>query len=161
MLPICPPFVARRAPSPVETGQPSGLMQVDGTGVFGYICKYQMPTVVSRALKRKARVIKALAHPSRLAMVEALAAGERCVCELQVLVGLDMSTVSRHLSVLKNAGIVCARKHKQWVYYRLCAPHLAHFLKYIEALAEGEGEGVSEREQCPTEAALQDDPRCD
>ena len=51
--------------------------------------------------KLKAGVIKAMGHPSRLAMVEALADGELCVCELQKLVGSDMSTVSKHLSVLK------------------------------------------------------------
>ena len=56
----------------------------------------------------RAQVLKAMAHPARLVMVEALAEGEKCVCELQKLVGLAMPTVSRHLSQMKNAGIVAA-----------------------------------------------------
>ncbi len=53
----------------------------------------------ARLLERRTQVMKALAHPSRLLMVDALAAGELCVCDLQELVGGDMSTVSKHLSL--------------------------------------------------------------
>ena len=84
--------------------------------------------------KQKAHVIKALAHPSRLAMVEALRDGERCVCELQELVGSDMSTVSKHLSILKHAGIVSDRKQGLWVYYSLRTPCVAGFLGCIDAV---------------------------
>ena len=51
-------------------------------------------------------MFKALAHPGRLLMLDELSRGERCVCELAALVGSEMPTVSRHLSQLKNAGIV-------------------------------------------------------
>lgn len=51
------------------------------------------------------KVIQALAHPSRLFMVDESSRGERCVCELKEMVGADMSTVSKHLSVLKS-GVV-------------------------------------------------------
>lgn len=87
-------------------------------------------------LERKAAIIKALGHPSRLAMVEALASGERCVCELQELVGSDISTISRHLSVLKNAGLVCDRKQGLWVYYRLRTPCLLDFLRCVEHMLD-------------------------
>jgi DNA-binding transcriptional ArsR family regulator len=90
--------------------------------------------MVTEDLKRKAGVIKALAHPSRLAMVEALAQGERCVCELQEVVGSDISTVSRHLSVLKQAGIVSDRKQGLWVYYSLRTPCVTGFLGCIDAV---------------------------
>lgn len=86
-----------------------------------------------KRLEQDARVFKALAHPSRLAVVEALACGERCVCELQELVGSDMSTVSRHLSVLKNAGVIADEKKGQWVFYRLilaCVPSFLHCLRH-------------------------------
>jgi DNA-binding transcriptional ArsR family regulator len=63
-----------------------------------------------RRYKRKALVLKAMAHPSRLAMLEALADGERCVCELQRVVGSDMSTVSKHLALLRPAWWQTARK---------------------------------------------------
>lgn len=92
--------------------------------------------MLTEAHKQKANVIKALGHPSRLAMVEALADGERCVCELQELVGSDMSTVSKHLTVLRNAGIVCDRKQGLWVYYSLRTPCIIGFLDCIEAVAQ-------------------------
>lgn len=82
----------------------------------------------------KANVIKALAHPSRLMMVDALAEGERCVCELRELVGADISTVSKHLSVMKNAGIVDDRKVGQQVFYRLRVPCIIKFLGCVEAV---------------------------
>ena len=56
-------------------------------------------------LELRAKILKALGHPSRLKMVESLFEGERCVCELQAIVGSDISTVSKHLSILKDAGI--------------------------------------------------------
>ena len=58
----------------------------------------------------RAKVIKAMAHPTRLFVVEELSQhGQRCVCELTAMIGADMSTVSRHLTILKNAGIVGTR----------------------------------------------------
>ncbi len=81
-----------------------------------------------RQLKKEAMVFKAMAHPSRLAVVEALACGERCVCELQELVGSDMSTVSRHLSVLRQAGVISDSKRGTWVYYSLALPCVTTFL---------------------------------
>ncbi len=90
--------------------------------------------MTTEACKRKARIIKALGHPSRLAMVEALSDGERCVCELQELVGSDISTVSKHLALLKSAGIVCDRKQGQWVYYSLRTPCIIGFLNCIEGV---------------------------
>ncbi|NWF82369.1 MAG: helix-turn-helix transcriptional regulator [Bryobacteraceae bacterium] len=70
----------------------------------------------------RAKVFKALAHPSRLFMVDVLSQGERCVCELTAMVGADMSTVSKHLSVLKAAGIVSDSKRGMQVYYKLKMP---------------------------------------
>jgi ArsR family transcriptional regulator len=70
----------------------------------------------------RSRVFKALSHPSRLYMVDMLAHGERCVCELTELVGADMSTVSKHLSVLKAASIVADERRGTQVYYRLKMP---------------------------------------
>jgi DNA-binding transcriptional ArsR family regulator len=91
--------------------------------------------MTTTTLQRKADIIKALAHPSRLAMVEALADGEMCVCHLQELVGSDTSTVSKHLTLLKHAGIVTDRKQGLWVYYSLRTPCVLNFLGCIEALA--------------------------
>ncbi len=89
-----------------------------------------------RLLERRATVIKALAHPSRLAMVDALTEGEKCVCELQVLIGADMSTVSKHLSLLRDAGIVLSDKRGLQVFYRLRVPCLLSFFSCVDAVFE-------------------------
>jgi len=69
--------------------------------------------------EKRSQVFKALAHPARLFMVEELASGERCVCELTAMLGLDTSTVSKHLSVLKNAGVVSDEKRGLMVFYSI------------------------------------------
>lgn len=79
----------------------------------------------------RARILKALAHPSRLFMVDALSRGERCVCELTEMVGADMSTVSKHLSVLKAAGIVSDEKRGMQVYYSLKVPCVMGFFDCV------------------------------
>ena len=61
-----------------------------------------------RYIAAQARIFKALGHPSRLLMVDALREGEKCVCDLQALVGDDMATISKHLAVLREAGVVSA-----------------------------------------------------
>ena len=65
-----------------------------------------MESKTRQKYEARAQVIKAMAHPTRLFIVDELAKGERCVCELRVMIGADISTVSKHLSVLKQAGIV-------------------------------------------------------
>ena len=64
-------------------------------------------------LDARAKVLKAMAHPSRLFIIEELAKGERCVCDLTEMVGADVSTISKHLSVLRQAGIVIDDKPVQ------------------------------------------------
>lgn len=86
----------------------------------------------------RARIIKALAHPVRLFFVEELARQERCVCELTAMVGLDISTVSKHLGVLKNAGILIDEKRGNQVFYQLLTPCILNFFGCIEAVIGGE-----------------------
>ncbi len=80
----------------------------------------------------RAKVIKALAHPSRLLIVDELSKGERCVCELRDMIGADISTVSKHLSVLKQAGIVEDDKRGLQVWYTLRVPCILNFFGCIE-----------------------------
>jgi ArsR family transcriptional regulator len=87
-------------------------------------------------LDAKVKVLKALAHPARLMMVEELERGERCVCELQAMVGLDISTVSKHLSLLKNAGVVADEKQGVKVFYRLTLPCFNRFMGCVEEVLE-------------------------
>ncbi len=81
---------------------------------------------------------KALAHPVRLQMVEMLADEERCVCVFQQKFQLDFSTISRHLLVLKNAGLVQDEKRGKNVFYRLIRPCV---LKMTECL-------ISDTKEC-------------
>jgi ArsR family transcriptional regulator len=83
----------------------------------------------------RARIIKALAHPARLLIVDELStAGERCVCELTEMIGSDMSTVSRHLAVLKGAGLIEDEKRGQMVFYRLRVQCVVNFFDCVESV---------------------------
>ncbi len=65
------------------------------------------------------QLLKALGDPLRLQVIEALAGGERCVCDLTVDLGLAQSKLSFHLRVLKEAGLLEGREQGRWIYYRL------------------------------------------
>ncbi len=83
----------------------------------------------------RAKIIKAMAHPARLMIVDELGEhGERCVCELTELVGSDMSTVSRHLTQLKEAGIVQDEKRGKMIFYRLRVKCLTRFFECAESV---------------------------
>ncbi len=88
-------------------------------------------------LAAKAKVLKAMAHPARLWMIEQLEGGERCVCKLVEGLGLDFSTVSKHLLVLKNAGIVADDKRGKRVFYSLRVPCVLKFMRCVEAVITG------------------------
>ena len=95
-----------------------------------------MDPKTSRKYEGRAWVIKALAHPSRLLIVDKLAEHAHCVNELTALIGSDMSTVSKHLSVLKNAGVVQDEKRGSSVYYSLRIPCILNFFKCADAVIE-------------------------
>lgn len=95
-----------------------------------------MDAITFQKYERRSRVIKALAHPSRLYIVDRLAEHERSVGELTALVGSEMSTVSKHLSVLKNAGVVQDEKRGASIYYSLRIPCILNFFKCADAVLE-------------------------
>src|SRR5215469_7199931 len=70
-------------------------------------------------MKEFLNITKALADENRVRMLMALQGGEECVCRITELMGLAMSTVSKHLSILYQAGLVNARKDGRWMYYSL------------------------------------------
>ncbi|MGB7791979.1 MAG: metalloregulator ArsR/SmtB family transcription factor [Terrimicrobiaceae bacterium] len=86
----------------------------------------------------RAQVVKALAHPSRIVIAEALIDGEQCVCELTALVGADMSTVSKHLSIMKAAGLVEVEKRGLNVFYRLRCNCLGDFFRCVDSINHGQ-----------------------
>jgi DNA-binding transcriptional ArsR family regulator len=93
-----------------------------------------MTATAQTKYKNQARIIKALAHPTRLFIVDELSRGKRCVCELKDMIGVEMPTVSRHLAMLKNAGILADDKRGLQVFYRLRVPCVLNFFKCVEAV---------------------------
>jgi DNA-binding transcriptional ArsR family regulator len=89
-----------------------------------------------RQYQHRALVMKALAHPTRLYLVDRLAKGEACVCKLTALVGADASTVSKHLSILKNAGIVADEKRANQVFYTLRVRCVLNWYACVEGVLE-------------------------
>ena len=82
----------------------------------------------------RAKIIKAMAHPTRLFIVDELSRGEKCVCELTEMIGADMSTVSKHLSILKNVGIVQDEKRGLQVFYTLKISCVLNFFSCVEGV---------------------------
>lgn len=82
----------------------------------------------------RARIIKAMAHPTRLFIVDELSGGEQYVCELQEKIGSDMSTVSKHLSILRSAGIIADEKRGNQVFYTLRVPCVMNFFGCVESV---------------------------
>ena len=86
--------------------------------------------------RARSNIFKALAHPARLFIVHELHRHERCVNELTEMLGMDASTVSRHLTVLKNAGIVDSEKRGPQVFYSLRVPCILNFCSCVESALE-------------------------
>jgi len=78
-----------------------------------------MSNKIDAKYQEMARISKALAHPTRMFIVDKLNENEYCVHELTEMIGADTSTVSKHLSVLKNSGIISDEKRGNCVYYNL------------------------------------------
>lgn len=94
------------------------------------VCEIQTKNNEHRRVK--ADIFKALAHPTRLWMVEQLMDGERCVCTFVEGADVDFSTISKHLSILKAAGIVADDKRGKQVFYRLIMPCVASMLSCVD-----------------------------
>lgn len=92
------------------------------------------PKIAAR-YEARARIVKALGHPTRLFLVDQLAQEERCVCDLTDLVGADTSTVSKHLSILRGAGLVRDEKRGNMVFYSLSMPCVLDFLSCAETVS--------------------------
>ena len=78
---------------------------------------------------------KAIADPTRIRMLKLLESGELCVCHIMEILGLVQSTASKHLGILKVAGLVESRKNGTWSYFRLAAKERAYNKAYLTFLA--------------------------
>lgn len=84
---------------------------------------------------RARALLKALADPIRLQVIEALGGGECCVCELTEALGIAQSKLSFHLKVLKDAGLLSDRQSGRWVYYQLQPEALERLRGWLAELA--------------------------
>jgi len=81
--------------------------------------------------EKQAEIAKAIAHPLRIAVVNFLKDGEQCVCDIAQHIGSERSNVSRHLSVMSNAGLLEYRKEGLKVIYRLKTPCILEFFSCV------------------------------
>lgn len=93
-----------------------------------------MKAQIQKKYKTRSEIMKALAHPTRLFIVDFLSEGEKCVCEIVEQVGVDISTISKHLLVMKNAGLVEDEKRGLNVFYKLVCPCINEVFNCLEKM---------------------------
>jgi DNA-binding transcriptional ArsR family regulator len=106
-----------------------------------------MPTFAPQA-----DLLKALAHPTRLAVLEILRDGEQCVCHMEATLGLRQASISQQLMVLREAGLVEVRRDGNNMYYRVLKPKIFDVLDAVYAAAERSRPRIAHkhsRAQCP------------
>ena len=139
----------------VGAGNKGGFL-TPGKGAKDYICTFRKTAnsnamqrstrAISRgagkptkaALIRQADVFKALGHPGRMSMVHALGDGPVCACELAAVAGCTASTASRHLTVLRHAGLIADERRGQQIFYRLSCPCVLTFAECINRVDAGQ-----------------------
>jgi DNA-binding transcriptional ArsR family regulator len=94
--------------------------------------------------RARAKIMKALAHPARLMILDQLADGERCLCELQPLFRQDKSTLSRHITDLRNAGILAERREGARIYLRLATPCILNIFNCVTGVLQAEARRVAQ-----------------
>lgn len=87
-------------------------------------------------LDSEAKIFKALSDVNRLKIIQLLKEGELCACELTFALSNSQSTVSHHLSVLKNAGLIKERKEGKWSYFRISDGAVIELLKQAKLLTD-------------------------
>ncbi|MCX7018628.1 MAG: metalloregulator ArsR/SmtB family transcription factor [bacterium] len=100
-----------------------------------------MDNVTLARYEARAQIAKALAHSTRLFIIDELSRRDICVCDLTEMIGADISTVSKHLTILKSAGLVQGRKHGAQIFYRLRCPCVLGFFGCMESVLKSVAEG--------------------
>jgi len=96
--------------------------------------------LLDKVNQNKSDILKALAHPTRLNILESLREGERCVCEIIDLVDTEQSNTSQHLAVLKKMGILTSRKDGLKVIYKVKYDEIFKILDMLENLVASQME---------------------
>ena len=92
----------------------------------------------------KANALKALGHPTRLAIIEILSRGEQCVCRIMDELELEQAIVSKHLRILRDAGLVVARKEGLNIYYSLACACIIRLMEHVTRTIKS----ISELQRC-------------
>lgn len=110
-------------------------------------------SIIGESMKDFVRVMKALSDPGRVKIVKMLQHKTMCVCELQKVLGLAQPTVSKHLKILEEAGLVCSEKEGLWVNYHLTGgdetPYAASLLGNLKHWLENDPEIAEAVKQLP------------
>src|ERR1041384_5476814 len=107
-----------------------------------------MTTTTFPEITQAARVFHALSDETRLEIVRLLSHGERCVCELQDVLGAAQSRLSFHLKTLKDAGLVSDRRDGRWIYYALNRDALDEIAQFASGVKPGKHAGSCARACC-------------
>ncbi len=97
-----------------------------------------------RLYQLQAQLLRALAHPARIEILELLRDGERCVCEFESLLGLRQPNISQHLAVLRAAGLAVTRREGLRVLYSVADPAIFDVLEEVRGIIGRQGAGVTE-----------------
>jgi ArsR family transcriptional regulator len=84
--------------------------------------------------KDRSVIVKAMAHPTRLLVMDVLTQGEKCVNELTNLAGCDVTTLSKHLALMRRAGLLQCEKRGVNVFYQIACPCFLEFFRCIELI---------------------------
>ncbi len=96
-------------------------------------------------LEAQAQLLRTLAHPARLHILQLLRSGEACVCHIEAVLGERQATVSQHLMALRAANLVRARKDGLRVFYRIAQPHLVEALDSLRPVASSPAGSTARR----------------
>lgn len=107
-----------------------------------------MSTATTRDGQRTARLFHALADATRLRILEQLADGEQCVCDLTDALEAGQSRLSFHLRTLKDAGLVTDRRQGRWIYYTLNPDAVQELREVVGAIGAPRGRGLRIASRC-------------
>lgn len=107
-----------------------------------------MKSETKTRFQERAKIVKAMAHATRLFLLSELAKGERCVCDLTELVGADVSTVSKHLAILREAGLIASEKRGNQVIYQLLCSCIDPFFECVESVIQGNAKRKRDAAKC-------------
>jgi DNA-binding transcriptional ArsR family regulator len=131
---------------------PAENLFADAARIPGKIPAAEMAYFMEQKLhpqyEARANIIKAMGHPARLFILEELKKHERCVNDLTQMIGSDISTVSKHLSVLKNSGLVVDEKRGTSIFYKLRTRCVLDFISCIETVLKTKAEDEMQIAQC-------------